>query len=264
MTTMVLAALMTATSVAVWLSARASVLRRRGLARAESGVGSGWRAAAAVALIVVCLVLVQADARWWLGGVVLAAISTIGLRLWRGRCRRRGAARRRRAVMEVCESLAAELRAGLPPIVALEQTAEVMPELAPAVAAARLGGDVPVVLRELARRPGAEALRSVAAGWEIAQRTGGTLAAVLERVVGGIRDDESARREVESALGPPRATARLLAMLPLGGIGLGTSMGAAPLHVLLETPYGLACLALGISLALLGLLWVERLADAVA
>jgi tight adherence protein B len=264
MTTMVLATLMTAISVSIWLSGGASVLRRRGLARPDSRVRSGSTAASALVLIVPSLLLVRAGPRWWLGGVVVAAISTIGLRLWRGHCRRRGAARRRREVMEVCESLAAELRAGLPPIVALEQTAELMSELAPAVAAARLGGDVPVVLRELARRPGAEALRSVAAGWEIAQRTGGTLAAVLERVVGGIRDDESARREVESALGPPRATARLLAMLPLGGIGLGTSMGASPLHVLLETPYGLACLAFGISLALLGLLWVERLADAVA
>jgi tight adherence protein B len=76
-----------------------------------------------------------------------------------------------------------------------------------------------------------------------------------------LRDDDDVRREVAASLGPTRATGRLLAILPVFGLGLGYSMGADPLSVLLGTTFGSLCLAAGASLAAGGLLWIDRIAD---
>ena len=66
-----------------------------------------------------------------------------------------------------------------------------------------------------------------------------------------------------ASLAPARATAKLLAGLPVFGLALGMSMGARPLDVPARQRPGLACLAGGLLLAGLGVLWVERLVDAV-
>jgi tight adherence protein B len=97
----------------------------------------------------------------------------------------------------------------------------------------------------------------------VSQHAGAGLADGCERIADWLRDDEALRREVGAQLAGARASARLLAVLPVLGILLGSSMGADPLHVLLRTPYGLVCLALGAALASLGLWWTERLARSV-
>lgn len=53
------------------------------------------------------------------------------------------ATRKRTQIIEACDLLAADLTAGRPPQEALEGAAEACPDLRPAAAAARLGGDVP-------------------------------------------------------------------------------------------------------------------------
>jgi tight adherence protein B len=88
------------------------------------------------------------------------------------------------------------------------------------------------------------------------------LAQVLDRLAAGLRSDDEARAEVTAALGPPRATAKMLAVLPVFGLVLGSSMGARPIDFLLHTGPGLGCLLGGVCLALLGVSWVERLATA--
>ena len=67
------------------------------------------------------------------------------------------------------------------------------------------------------------------------------------------------RRAVEAELAGPRATAGLLAVLPLGGLLLAAGLGADPVHQLLHTPLGAACAVLGVGLDLLGLAWTARL-----
>jgi tight adherence protein B len=44
---------------------------------------------------------------------------------------------------------------------------------------------------------------------------------------------------------------------------MGTGSGADPWGFLLATPYGLACLAAGLAIGLVGLWWIEMLARAV-
>ncbi|MEP6665179.1 MAG: type II secretion system F family protein [Nocardioidaceae bacterium] len=193
------------------------------------------------------------------GGFAIAAVGQRVLGRWQARRLR---VERQHAVIEVCDALAAEMRAGLPAVRAIERAFDTWPEWSPVVSSARLGGDVAEILRGCAERPGSEGLRAVAAAWEVAGRSGAGLADVLDRVAAGLRSDDEARAEVTAALGPPRATAKLLAALPVFGLGLGVSMGAHPVAFLLVSKVGLVCLAAGVILALLGVLWVEHLADA--
>lgn len=167
--------------------------------------------------------------------------------------------RRWAALWEATETIAAELRAGRSADQALAAAATVLPDLAPAAAVSRMGGDVPAALRAV-RTPGSEALRRLAVAWSVAGSTGAGLAVVLERIAHGIRAEERLREEVAATLAAPRATARMLAVMPLLGLALGAGVGADPLTFLLRTPYGLGCLLLGTLLAAAGVWWVERLA----
>ncbi|SEG71499.1 Type II secretion system (T2SS), protein F [Thermomonospora echinospora] len=122
--------------------------------------------------------------------------------------------------------------------------------------------DIDVVLDRLSVRPGAEGLRILAACWRIGADKGGTFAAVVEGLATALRDEEAQRQEVAAQLAGPRATARLLAGLPLLGLGMAAALGADPLAFLFGTVPGLVCLALGVGLDVLGLWWTHRLARA--
>jgi tight adherence protein B len=56
-----------------------------------------------------------------------------------------------------------------------------------------------------------------------------------------------------------RATAGLLAVLPVAGIGVGYGMGADPLAVLLGTPLGAGCALAALLFQVAGLVWTDRL-----
>ncbi|WP_210651239.1 type II secretion system F family protein [Nocardioides sp. SYSU D00065] len=176
--------------------------------------------------------------------------------------RRREVAADRAAVLEVCDLLGAELAAGRPPTTALEAASERWPPLGSVVEAARLGADVPEALRRLAeQRRGASDLHWVAGAWQVAQDTGHGLAAALERTSGGLRARRRTRRLVDSELASARATARLVACLPFAVLLMGAGAGSDPWAFLLTTPIGWGCLSVGVTLVVLGLWWIERLAD---
>lgn len=181
----------------------------------------------------------------------------------RGRRRRRAADQA--AVLEVCDLLAAELASGQPPGTALQVAGGRWPPLRSAVDAHHLGADVSQALRELAvARPGAGDLRWVAGAWQVAHHSGHGLAAALERTAAGLRARRRTRRLVDSELASARATARLVACLPLAVLLMGSGAGSDPWGFLLATPVGWACLLAGIALVALGLWWIERLADRAA
>ena len=69
---------------------------------------------------------------------------------------------------------------------------------------------------------------------------------------------------VSAELAAPRSTGKVMAVLPLVGIGLGYLLGGRPLSWLVAGPLGWACLLLGLLLAAAGVLWIERLARAAA
>lgn len=197
-------------------------------------------------------------------GAVLVVIGALGalLRLRAGiRARRERAARADR-VREFCESVSADLAAGLPVGSALEEAVAAWPELRPVGAAHRLGASVADALREVARLPGAEDLRLVGAAWQVSARSGAGLAAALNGLAEELRERADTRRVIRSELASARSTARLLGALPLLTLLLGSSLGN-PLRFLVSTTPGLLCLAAGCGLMVAGLWWIERIAIAI-
>jgi tight adherence protein B len=163
-------------------------------------------------------------------------------------------------VVEVCEALAGELRAGQPPLPALRHCAEVWPPLVEAATAAELGSDVVRALHRLAEAPGAAGLHEVAAAWQVSQRSGGTMAPALGSVADSARRRRATERLVASELASAQATARLIAVLPVVVLAMGAGLGGDSWGFLLTTPAGIGCLAAGLALAFLGLSWIERIA----
>jgi tight adherence protein B len=179
---------------------------------------------------------------------------------WRDPRGRREATRRRSAVIELCSALGAELRSGATARDALTAASQDVPgvERLAAVAAAP-HGDVVQALRAAAELNGAAGLRGLAACWQVSERSGSALASSVSRLAATLRDEEQVRREVAAQLAGPRATAVLLALLPAFGLAMGKALGADPLDVLVSTPLGLGCLALGLMLETAGLLWTARI-----
>lgn len=200
-------------------------------------------------------------------GLVLALIA-VGvaagvMSLLRRRSRAAAADEVRDLVLAACEGMAADLAAGQTAPAALARAATEWPPLAAAARAADLGGDVGAALRRIATQPGAEAVRVVAAAWQVSQRSGAGLAAALSQCVLTMRERRRTSRLVATELASATATARLMAVLPIGVLLMGSGVGGDPVGWLLQTPVGLGCLATGATLALLGLAWLQRISDAV-
>jgi len=193
----------------------------------------------------------------------LAVVALVVVRARRRSRQRRSAVTARRLLVRATEVLAAELRVGATPLDALGVAAAELPALGPVASAGRLGADVPTGLSELATRPGLAGLRHLAAAWAVSAEVGAALAGTVDRLTDALRDDDATREETEVALATPRATGRLLAILPAAGLGLGTVIGADPWQVLTGSPAGAALGCGGALLAGAGLEWVELLADRV-
>ncbi|MFW6692929.1 type II secretion system F family protein [Streptomyces sp. MAR4 CNX-425] len=196
----------------------------------------------------------------WLPLLAGAAAVPLVRRRLRGRERRAAEDRRAAAVIELCAAVSGGLRAGRQPAEALLAAAPGGPAGGPEVlAAARFGGDVPAALRGAAGEAGAQGLAGVAACWQAAAGGGAGLADGLDRVAAALRAERDERDELRAQLAGPRATALLLALLPVFGLLMGTALGASPLRVLLHTPAGLLCLAAGCLLEWAGLAWTGRI-----
>ncbi|MGY0060321.1 type II secretion system F family protein [Streptomyces sp. LZ34] len=195
----------------------------------------------------------------------MAAVPVVGR--WR-RARKHDRQRewRAAAVIELCGAVAGELRAGRQPVEALLATppGHIGERWGLVSAAARFGGDVPEALRRAARSPGAEGLTGVAACWQVAVDEGAGLAAGLDRVAAALRAERDQRQSLHSRLAGARATAVVLVLLPVLGLLMGSALGADPLHVLLHTPAGLACLLVGGLLEWAGFTWTSRVIRAAA
>ncbi|GAA0327390.1 type II secretion system F family protein [Micropruina glycogenica] len=171
---------------------------------------------------------------------------------------------RNRAADEVARGsseLAALLRAGHPPARALGLVAESAPCFAESAAHFRIGGDLTEALQRVGDRPGYEGLCGLAATWRIAQRTGASMTTFLDDLATRLIDERELRRSVGTELAAARMTGRLLGFLPLVGLGMGYLIGGDPVAFLISSVGGLWCLALGVALAVAGVVWSEKLAD---
>ena len=211
-------------------------------------------------LLALVPLLVWLPPRWLVPALVGAGALGVAWLLWLRRRERRSAQATGGRVLEACEHLASELASGQPPGAALARAADDWPVLAPVAEAFRVGSDVPAALRTVATRPGADDLRLLAAAWHVAHRTGQGLADAVDRVARQLVDARATRRVVDGELASARATARLVALLPVAALLMGSGVGGDPVGFLLGTPAGWLCLATGLAFGLAGLWWIEALA----
>ncbi|MBG6213284.1 MAG: type II secretion system F family protein [Cryobacterium sp.] len=126
-------------------------------------------------------------------------------------------------------------------------------------------GGTRVTVAARARRRGdaaAQAERAwlgLAAAWQVATQAGSPLAGCLRELATSLRELAQVQRDLEVALASPRATARLVMVLPLIGVVLGSLMGFDSLHTLFATVPGLVCLGGGALLMLAAASWNRAL-----
>lgn len=270
-----------ATALICWPSRRAS--RRLTFLSANRDPGSGqrpivrlraaWTAATVLAL--------RPRAVTGIGGIVgvagflfagpgagIAAGLLTGTVL--SRRRRQHADRRQvaatRGVVDALGALIAELRAGAHAAAAAAGAAADAEEpaaaaLLAAAATARLGGAVAPTLVRFAATDHALAmpLGRLARAWALADRYGVALADVLADVRRDLEHRARFASQLAATMSGPRATATVLAALPVLGVLLGDVLGAEPLQVLTTTPAGQALLVVGVALLCAGLCWSDWL-----
>ena len=195
-----------------------------------------------------------------IAALTVGGVAWFAVRQLRAERVRRRARVQRDAVAEALGLMAAELRAGILPQRVLSGLAPDFPFLAAASRAAELGGDVSSALRRQSAVPGCELLSAVASAWMVAERAGAPLARTLDRLELSTRDDREIEREVQSGISPARATGRLMAVLPVVGLTMGSGMGGDPITLLTSTVPGALCLAAGSVCACAGVAWVNRIA----
>lgn len=237
---------------------------RRRYAAVQSPVQPAPRFRVPAAENAVVLLCIPSGIIGGLGGLVSSALLAATLRTRMRRTRRtRSRDEARKHLLDGLEIVIAELRVGAHPVsaasaAAAECTGSAARAFEIASARARLGGSAADGLQRDDATIGAE-LGRIAEAWRIADQHGLALAELLEAA----RRDLLARirfgARLDSALAGARATAGVLAGLPLLGIGLGQLMGAAPLRVLLGGGMGSVLLVIGTGLACVGLLWSDAI-----
>ncbi|MFS8099765.1 type II secretion system F family protein [Lentzea alba] len=181
--------------------------------------------------------------------------------------------RRNKALRQATEALSNglggvvdELRAGAHPAVAAEGAAQDTPApaaevLKAAAATSRLGGDVERTLKDL-RQPLLEsAVDQLAKAWHVSAKHGVALADVLDATRRDLDQRAAFQRQVHARMAGPRASAAVLAGLPVFGVLLGELSGARPLEVLLNTTAGQVLIVLGAVFLAAGLWWTKRITE---
>jgi tight adherence protein B len=187
--------------------------------------------------------------------------------------------RRRRSRRATCESqtletaldvLVGELRVGSHPVRAFHAAADetdgtVAASLRAVAARARLGADVTAGLRTAAQSSALPAhWDRLAVCWQLASDQGLAIATLMRAAQRDIAERQRFSARVASGMAGARATAVILAGLPVLGVLLGQLIGARPLSFLLSGHVGGWLLVVGSMLACGGLLWSDRITDRVA
>jgi tight adherence protein B len=251
--------LLAAAALLLWPGRRA-VVRLADLATGPE-LPAGARAAGTPTVLgAVLAAAVGATLSTPLVAVLAAAVAAAGVRAW---TRRRGAAQedaRLRGLADGLGALAADLRSGRSLVAAAGAAEQACgdrltgrwlvravrtPEVPPAEASGEIG----------------DALARIAAATRLSARTGCSLAAVATAVEDDLRARARHRAELRSATAGPRASAVVLAGLPLLGLLMGSGVGADPWRVLTTTTAGQALLVGGVALEAAGLAWSQRLVE---
>lgn len=172
------------------------------------------------------------------------------------------------AAMEAAlELVVGELRAGAHPVrafsIAADETGGPVAVALRAVAArARLGADVTAGLLAAARSSALPAYwERLAVCWQLGSDHGLAIASLMRAAQRDVAERQRFSARVSAGMAGARASAAILAILPLLGVLLGQLIGARPLSFLLTGRVGGWLLVVGLTLACAGLLWSDRITD---
>lgn len=256
------AAVLVTVAAGLWFGAPAPrrLLEAPPPARAAQSRRAGALVVGAVALATAALLASGVFAHWLAfvvaGGEVAATAAWLVTRsITQGR-----AMHNERQVVKACTMIAGLLDTGEVPHQALAMLAEELPLLGPAAGAVQVGGDVPSQLRALARGPGCAGLGALAGGWQLCENLGMPLGPITRQVADDLTRQGDVREQRRAELATSRSTSRLLAALPVVGLGMGFLVDANPLNFLTGGLAGHLCLVGAATLACAGLIWTEHLA----
>jgi tight adherence protein B len=195
--------------------------------------------------------------------VLAGACMALSARAWRSA---RRATRDRvalQALVDGLAALAAELRAGRPVDEAVRSAAAACGVQDTSARLVRAVRDPPRRAGPVLEEPQTDevglALRRISAAVLLSSQTGCSLAEVVTAVEDDLRARLRASQELRSATAGPRASAALLAALPVLGLAMGAGVGADPWGVLTTTGVGQVLLVVGVGLEIAGVVWAGRL-----
>lgn len=233
-------------------------------------VGSAWRPAAASMLLlpsVGLLLAITASPATTVAGIVAAAL----IYQRRRRSRRRAVGRSEGEVLAAAfQTVVGELRVGAHPlhafgIAATESSGAVGAALRIITARVALGADIVTGLRAMAAESAVPFYwERIAVCWSLASDHGLAMATLMRAAQRDIVERQRFSLGVDASLAGARATAAILAGLPLVGIALGELIGAHPTSFLLGGGAGGWLLVIGAGLIGAGVLWSDRIVDRLA
>ncbi|WP_264004430.1 type II secretion system F family protein [Mycolicibacterium sphagni] len=201
--------------------------------------------------------------------VLLATAALAATLVTRRRRRHRDRVRDRagQTLAAALETLVGELRVGAHPVRAFaiaagEADGLIGVALRAVAARAVLGADVGAGLRALAASTSVPAQwERLAVCWQLAADHGLAMAALIRTAQRDIVERQRFAARVQASLAGARATATILAGLPLLGVLLGELIGARPVAFLLGGGAGGWLLIVGTVLVCAGLVWSDRITD---
>jgi tight adherence protein B len=186
--------------------------------------------------------------------------------------RRRRWSRRRTAtalepvLAELVAVLAPPLRAGVAPVTAIAAAEPAFasdsafaPLLRELRSAAAVGESVADVWLAHAATWGSPDLRFVGQAWSLTERTGAPLADALASAERVLRARARGRQRLAVASAGPRASMRVLCLLPLSGPLVGAAFGMSPAALYLSSPVAFASVVVGVILATASWFWSRRI-----
>jgi len=95
--------------------------------------------------------------------------------------------------------------------------------------------------------------------WAVAEQSGGPIADAMNNLSRTFTLAERHRRQIELAFAGPRATAKLVNLLPVACLGLAQCFGLNPIGAIATKPLASICFAVGLGLLVLGRFWSQRI-----
>lgn len=204
--------------------------------------------------------------------VALTIIAIMGGWLWRRAAAARASETVEADLVAAMSSVVAELSVGSPPSVAYANAGREIADSRPESDVARALTTVATTIELGGTITGAQVPQSVsrcggwtamATAWDIGHSCGVPMRDLLESARADLVARRSFAARTHAGLAGPRATAAVLALLPILGIGLGQALGADPIRILAGGGMGGILLVVGTALGATGLWWSLRIADRV-